>query len=142
MQQCPRCQEVVEDDAKSCPTCLADLTQRPQPEWPAPAGTVPDVPPPGTRLYKVITQRDEFFRSKFNPEALQELLNRHARVGWRVVGLTATDVGSFFGSFWNKGVLMTPTPEGYDAEIRVKSRTATLASGRPVFDAIGCGGRI
>ena len=39
-------------------------------------------------------------------------------------------------------VLMTPTPEGYDAEIRVKSQTAALASGRPVFDAIGCGDRI
>ncbi len=39
-------------------------------------------------------------------------------------------------------VILNPTPEGYEAEIRLKSRTAALASGRPVFDAVGCGGRI
>lgn len=70
--------------------------------------TVPDAPDPkapptGTRVYKVITQRDAFFASKFNPEALEQLLNEHAREGWRVVSMTATDVGSFFGSFWGKG---------------------------------------
>jgi Domain of unknown function (DUF4177) len=55
------------------------------------------------KVYKVITQRDEFFRSKFNPEALEQLLNVHAAQGWHVVSVTATDVGSFFGSFWAKG---------------------------------------
>lgn len=39
-------------------------------------------------------------------------------------------------------VVLRPTPEGYEAEIRLRSRTAALASGRPVFDAVGCGGRI
>jgi site-specific DNA recombinase len=39
-------------------------------------------------------------------------------------------------------VILNPTPDGYEAEIRLKSRTATLASGRPVFDAMSCGGRI
>jgi hypothetical protein len=63
----------------------------------------PRAPPPGTRVYKVITQRDAFFASKFNPETLEKLLNQHARDGWRVVSMTATDVGSFFGSFWAKG---------------------------------------
>ncbi len=55
------------------------------------------------RLYKVITQRDEFFKSKFNPEALQNLINKYASDGWRVVSLTATDVGSWVGSFLGKG---------------------------------------
>ncbi len=60
-------------------------------------------PPPGTRIYKVLTQRDQFFQSKFNPESLQALINIHAVEGWRVVSMTATDVGSFWGSFWGKG---------------------------------------
>lgn len=65
----------------------------------------PEDPTPllGAKVYKVLTQRDEYFKSKFNPEALEQLLNQHARSGWRVVGMTATDVGSFFGSFWAKG---------------------------------------
>ena len=36
-------------------------------------------------------------------------------------------------------VVLMPTPDGYEAEIRLKSRTAALASGRPVFDEVGCG---
>jgi hypothetical protein len=60
-------------------------------------------PKPGTKQYKVITQRDEFFKSKFNPEALEELINYYASDGWQVVSMTATDVGSFLGSFWSKG---------------------------------------
>ena len=60
-------------------------------------------PVPGTKEYKVLTQRDEFFKSKFNPQALEDLINIHAGEGWRVVGMTATDVGSFWGSFLQKG---------------------------------------
>jgi hypothetical protein len=39
-------------------------------------------------------------------------------------------------------VVLTPTATGYEAEIRLKSKTAYLAAGRPVFDVVGCGGRI
>lgn len=63
----------------------------------------PYLPPAGMKIYKVLTQRDEYFRSQFNPEALQTLINLCASDGWRVVSMTATDVGSFFGSFWAKG---------------------------------------
>jgi len=59
--------------------------------------------PPGTRMYRVITQRDEFFKSSFNPEALEDLLNELSLDGWHVVSMVATDVGSFLGSFWAKG---------------------------------------
>jgi hypothetical protein len=59
--------------------------------------------PSGSKQYKVITQRDQFFQSKFNPEALQSLLNLHSSEGWHVVTMTTSDVGSFFGSFWSKG---------------------------------------
>jgi hypothetical protein len=65
--------------------------------------SVPPKRKPGTKEYKVVTQRDEFFKSKFNPESLQELLNVYASEGWRVVGMTATDVGSFWGTLLPKG---------------------------------------
>jgi hypothetical protein len=67
----------------------------------------PPPPPPkrkaGTKEYRVITQRDDFFKGKFDPEKLQALLNRHADDGWRVVSMAATDVGSWWGSFLPKG---------------------------------------
>jgi hypothetical protein len=71
---------------------------------PGEEGIPPPIRPgPGMSEYKVITQRDEFFGSKFNPEKLEEYINIYAADGWRVVSVTATDVGSFWGSFWNKG---------------------------------------
>ncbi len=63
----------------------------------------PYLPRVGTKVYKVLSQRDEFFKSAFNPQVLQTALNDHAADGWRVASMTATDVGSFFGSFWGKG---------------------------------------
>ncbi len=60
----------------------------------------PKRPPPGTREYRVITQRDEFFGGKFDPMKLQGLMNREAASGWRVVSVAAADVSTFWGSFW------------------------------------------
>jgi hypothetical protein len=34
--------------------------------------------------YKVITQRDKSWRGAFEPQRLTELLNAHARDGWRL----------------------------------------------------------
>jgi hypothetical protein len=56
---------------------------------------------PGTRSYKVITQRDEFFGGKFDPERLERLVNKLAAEGWRVVSVVTADVSTFFGSFWS-----------------------------------------
>jgi hypothetical protein len=109
-EKCPCCGarlEFVEN--RRCAKCknefYVEASALPREAATAPAWTEPPVepPPPGTRIYKVITQRDEFFASKFNPEGLERLLNQHAREGWRVVSMTATDVGSFLGSFWGKG---------------------------------------
>lgn len=36
--------------------------------------------------YKIVTQRDQWFSGRFSPEKLQEMLNRMARAGWRVIG--------------------------------------------------------
>ena len=43
--------------------------------------------------YKVLTERDSRMAGKFNPEALESLLNNHAREGWRLVeGFTAASL--------------------------------------------------
>lgn len=92
---CPLCgekQKLMHPSSNRCPSCKAVYEVKAKPP-----------PKPGSLQYKVITQRDEFFKSSFNPEALQEMLNEHAEEGWRVVSMTATDVGSFMGSFWGKG---------------------------------------
>jgi hypothetical protein len=62
--------------------------------------SIVEPPPPGTRIYKVITQRDEFFGGKFNPVALTNLMNDLALDGWRVVAITTADISTFLGSFW------------------------------------------
>jgi len=71
-----------------------------------PKGTAIAAPTPearlkvGTLTYKVITQRDEFFGGKFDPEKLERLVNRLAAEGWRVVSVATADVSTFFGAFW------------------------------------------
>ncbi|ACL64636.1 hypothetical protein A2cp1_1292 [Anaeromyxobacter dehalogenans 2CP-1] len=64
-------------------------------------GVVPEVkaaPRRGTHEYKVMTQRDRWFMGKFSPERLEEAVNFYAAEGWRVVGITSADVGTWFGS--------------------------------------------
>lgn len=61
---------------------------------------ITEAPPPGTKVYRVITQRDEFFGGKFDPVTLTMLINKFALDGWRVVAITAADVSTFFGTFW------------------------------------------
>jgi hypothetical protein len=58
---------------------------------------------PGQKVYKVLTQRDEWFKGKFSPEKLEEAVNHYAAEGWQIVGVTTTDVASFWGSFLPKG---------------------------------------
>jgi hypothetical protein len=55
----------------------------------------------GERVYKVVTQRDDYFGGKFDPLKLEQLMNDLAADGWRVVAITAADVSTFFGSFWS-----------------------------------------
>jgi hypothetical protein len=70
-----------------------------------PAGSLAEATPATkpalvTKVYKVITQHDEFFGGKFDPVKLETLINTLAAEGWRVVAVTAADVSTFFGSFW------------------------------------------
>jgi acetolactate synthase regulatory subunit len=43
--------------------------------------------------YKVLSERDSRIAGRFDPDALERVLNDHAQKGWRVVqGFTATSV--------------------------------------------------
>lgn len=52
----------------------------------------------GMKQYKVLTQKDKWFSSKFDPAALETALNAYAEQGWRVVASTSGDFPGAFGS--------------------------------------------
>ncbi|MEX0754715.1 MAG: DUF4177 domain-containing protein [Actinomycetota bacterium] len=62
----------------------------------------PSIPPaPGATLgagvehsYKVLTQKDRYFKGKFDPEKLEAALNAYAGEGWKVVGTATADIPS------------------------------------------------
>jgi hypothetical protein len=41
--------------------------------------------------YKVLTQKDKWFSSKFDPQKLEQALNAYAEQGWRVVTCATAD---------------------------------------------------
>jgi hypothetical protein len=43
------------------------------------------------KMYKVLTQKDKWFSSKFDPEKLEQALNAYAEQGWRVVSCATGD---------------------------------------------------
>ncbi|HET8732364.1 MAG TPA: hypothetical protein VFM45_01205 [Anaeromyxobacteraceae bacterium] len=58
----------------------------------------PPLPALGSRVYRVITQSDTWFKGAFSPELLERLLNELGQGGWRAVGMTASDSGTWSGS--------------------------------------------
>ena len=45
--------------------------------------------------YKVITQKDRYFRGKFNPEKLELAINAYAQEGWRLVSMASAEFPGF-----------------------------------------------
>ncbi len=83
---------------KCPPPTEAEVEEWERKSTPFPAVT--DAPPPGTKVYKVVTQRDEFFGGQFDPGKLTQLMNQLALDGWRVIAITTADVSTFWGTFW------------------------------------------
>lgn len=53
--------------------------------------------------YKVLTQKDKWFSSKFDPYKLEAALNAYAEQGWRVVASTS---GDFPGAFQSRNEII------------------------------------
>jgi hypothetical protein len=49
------------------------------------------------REYKVITQKDQWFSGKFDPEKVEGALNSYAKQGWVLKGVATASVPSFGG---------------------------------------------
>lgn len=47
--------------------------------------------------YKVLTQKDKWFTSKFDPEKLEAALNSYAAQGWRMRGMATASFPGFGG---------------------------------------------
>lgn len=109
-KQCPTCNSVFNDpitanDApvpKYCDKCstLTPLIDY-QAEAAAEAASLDlfddfDIPytlDPTKYQYKVITQKDRFFSSKFNPAQLERALNEYAQEGWTFKAAVTADFG-------------------------------------------------
>ncbi|MBI4429804.1 MAG: DUF4177 domain-containing protein [Ignavibacteriales bacterium] len=48
--------------------------------------------------YKVLTQKDQFFAGKFDPEKLEQAMNSYASMGWRVIAVATGHIPSLTGA--------------------------------------------
>lgn len=48
--------------------------------------------------YKVMSQKDKWFSSKFDPEALEKGLNAYAAQGWCVVSIASASIPGITGT--------------------------------------------
>ena len=48
--------------------------------------------------YKVLTQKDQFFAGKFDPEKLEHAMNSYASMGWQVIAVTTGHIPSLTGA--------------------------------------------
>jgi hypothetical protein len=48
--------------------------------------------------YKVMTLNDRYFRGKFDPKKIQDVLNDYAEDGWRLKSIATADIPAGFGS--------------------------------------------
>lgn len=47
------------------------------------------------KRYKVLTMKEKFLPGRFDPEALEGILNSHASEGWTVKGIATAKIRSF-----------------------------------------------
>ena len=73
---------------------------------------LPQVLDPNKPQYKVITQKDRFFSSKFDPAVIEKALNEYAQEGWVLKQAVTADFGSA-GMSRNELILfMEKMPDG------------------------------
>jgi hypothetical protein len=62
--------------------------------------------------YMVVEMREKMVGGKMSGAKLEELLNEHARQGWRLKAITSTDVKGRVGPGSVEGLLVTFEREG------------------------------
>ena len=67
---------------------------------------------PSKYQYKVITQKDRFFSSKFNPALIERALNEYAQEGWIFMDAVSADFGSLGMSRNELIIFMEKKPNG------------------------------
>lgn len=45
--------------------------------------------------YKILSQKDKWFSSKFDPEKLENAMNAYAQQGWRVISCATATIPGF-----------------------------------------------
>jgi hypothetical protein len=56
--------------------------------------------------YKVLTQKDKWFSSKFNPVTLENAINAYAEQGWHVIAVTSADFPGALGNARNELIVV------------------------------------
>lgn len=97
MFRCEKCLNDYTKEFESCPMCGGQIQI---------VETIEDIAPlfnemdlqltfdPSQYQYKVITQKDRFFSSKFNPALIERALNEYAQEGWTLKTAVSADFGS------------------------------------------------
>ena len=63
------------------------------------------------KKYKVLTQKDKWFSSKFDPGKLEAALNAYSEQGWRVISSVSGDFPGWAGSQRNEIVVILERDE-------------------------------
>jgi hypothetical protein len=61
-------------------------------------------------IYKVLTQKDRFFKGKFDPQKLEAALNSYAEQGWAVAGVATADIPGGLGGSRQELVVVMSRP--------------------------------
>ena len=58
------------------------------------------------KQYKVVSQNDSAFSGKFSPDRLEDVLNKYAKEGWRLVSTIRSQFPSMLGGIREAVVLI------------------------------------
>jgi hypothetical protein len=107
VQTCSQCGYVIVNPSQPCPSCGNKVPNNSEmssqaPQWFVENNFSHATIPNGEigmkqRRYKVLTQKDKWFSSKFDPNALEGALNAYAEQGWRVISCATAEIPGIFG---------------------------------------------
>ena len=114
MFRCQKCQNEFTKKFDSCPMCggaVDSIEEVSSIEYFAEVD-LPFTIDSSKYQYKVITQKDRFFSSKFNPALIERALNEYAQEGWIFKSAVSADFGSLGMSRNELIIFMEKEPDG------------------------------